>query len=152
MRPRPRTALPMTDLLEAKDRNARGRGQGHRRKCSQEKIFFRRSPKKRSSKYFFLVLELHSRGVYVQAYADDLEVLVTGADMLCIRGMAQKATHITANWASEQELQFSSKKTEGLPFTHNRNCLQKFGEMLAEMHKSACRNLETLLLFFSLCC
>ena len=120
-RPRPRTALPTTDLLEAKDRNARGQGQGHRCKCSQKKFFFRRSPKKRSSKYFFLVLELHSRGVYVQAYADDLVVLVTGADMLCIRGMTQKATHIAANWASEQELQFSSKKTEGLLFTHNRN-------------------------------
>ena len=28
------------------------------------------------------VLELRSRGFYVQAYADDLAVLVTGADML----------------------------------------------------------------------
>ena len=33
-RPRPRTALPRTDPLEAKDRNARGQGQGHRNKCS----------------------------------------------------------------------------------------------------------------------
>ena len=38
-----------------------------------------------------LLLELHSQGFYVQAYADDLAVLVTGADMLWIRGMAQKA-------------------------------------------------------------
>ena len=52
--PRPRTALPRTDSLEAKDRNARG--QRHRRKCSPKKrsskVFFRRSPKKRSSKFF----------------------------------------------------------------------------------------------------
>ena len=34
-RPRPRTAFPRTDPLEAKDRNARG--QGHNRKCSQKK-------------------------------------------------------------------------------------------------------------------
>ena len=41
-RPRPRTAFPRTDTLEAKDRNVRG--QGHKRKCSQ---------KKRSSQKFF---------------------------------------------------------------------------------------------------
>ena len=29
-----------------------------------------------------LLLELRSRGFYVQAYADDLAILVTGADML----------------------------------------------------------------------
>ena len=56
--PRPRTAFPRTDTLEAKDRNARG--QGHKRKCSPKKSssqkFFRRSPKKkekRSSQKFF---------------------------------------------------------------------------------------------------
>ena len=42
--PRPRTAFPRTEPLEAKDRNARGQGQGHRRKRSQKKkvlkIFF----------------------------------------------------------------------------------------------------------------
>ena len=68
-----------------------------------------------------LLLELRSRGFYVQAYADDLAVLVTGADMLWIRGMAQKAKNLAANWALEQELQFSSKKTEGVLFTHKRN-------------------------------
>ena len=36
-RPRPRTALPRTDPLEAKDRNARGQGQGHKRKCFPKK-------------------------------------------------------------------------------------------------------------------
>ena len=51
-RPRPRTAFPRTDTLEAKDRNARGQGQGprtqkifeakakdqgHKRKCSPKK-------------------------------------------------------------------------------------------------------------------
>ena len=61
-----------------------------------------------------LLLELRSRGFYVQAYADDLAVLVTGADMLWIRGMAQKARNIAENCALEQELQFSCKK--------NRDC------------------------------
>ena len=67
------------------------------------------------------MLELRCRGFYVQAYADDLAVLVSGADMLWIRGMAQKAINVTANWASEQELQFSSKKTEIVLFTHKGN-------------------------------
>ena len=68
-----------------------------------------------------LLLDLRSRGFYVQAYADDLAVLVTGADMVWIRRMAQKAINIVATWASDQELQFSSKKTEIILFTHKRN-------------------------------
>ena len=68
-----------------------------------------------------LMLELRRRGFYVQANANDLAVLVTGADILWIRGMAQKAINIAANWASKQELQFSSKKTRIVLFTHNRN-------------------------------
>ena len=68
-----------------------------------------------------MLLELRSQGFYVQAYADDLAVLVTGADMLWIRGMAQKAINIAENCALEQELQFSCKKTEIVLFTHKRN-------------------------------
>ena len=68
-----------------------------------------------------LLQELRSRGFYVQAYADDLAVLVIGAGMLGIRVMTQKAINIAANWASEQELQFSSKKTEIVLFSHKRN-------------------------------
>ena len=34
--------------------------------------------------------------------------------------MAQKAINIAANWASEQELQFSSKETKIVLFTHKR--------------------------------
>ena len=41
-------------------------------------------------------------------------MLVNGADMLWISGMAQ-------NWTSEHELQFSSKKAEIVLFTHRRN-------------------------------
>ena len=67
------------------------------------------------------LLELCSRGFYIQAYADDLAVLFTGADMLWIRGMPQKAINIAANWALEQKLQLSSKKTEIVLFTHKRN-------------------------------
>ena len=71
-------------MLEAKAKD-----QGHRRKCSpKKKIFFRRSQKTiRSSKNILLVLELLRRDFYVQAYADDLALLVTGADMLWIRGI-----------------------------------------------------------------
>ena len=52
--PRPRTAFPRTDTLEAKDRNARDQGQGpkdtsasalQKKRFSQK--FFRRSPKKK---------------------------------------------------------------------------------------------------------
>ena len=57
-----------------------------------------------------LLLELRSRVFYVQASVDDLAVLVTGADVICMRGMVQKAISIAANWASQQELQYSSKK------------------------------------------
>ena len=68
-----------------------------------------------------LLLELRSRGFYVQAYANDLAVLVTGADMLWIRDMVQKAINIATNRALKQELQFSSKKPEIILFTHKRN-------------------------------
>ena len=67
------------------------------------------------------MLELRSRGFYVQAYADDLAVLAPGADTFWTRGMAQKAINIAANWASEEELQFSSKKAKIVLFTHKRN-------------------------------
>ena len=54
-RPRPRTAFPRTDTLEAKDRNARSQGQGHKRLCSpkkkKEKVFTK-SFYKRSTKIF----------------------------------------------------------------------------------------------------
>ena len=35
--------------------------------------------------------------------------------------MAQKAINIATNWALDQELQFSSKKTAIILFTHKRN-------------------------------
>ena len=104
---------PRTGMLEAKDH-------GHRRNCSQKKkIFFSGDLQKKVFKK--LLLELRSTGFYVQAYADDLAVLVLGIDMLWIRGMAQKAINIAANWASEHELQFSCKKTEIVLFTLKRN-------------------------------
>ena len=48
-------------------------------------------------------------------------MLVTGADMLWIRGMAQKAINIATNWALDQKLQFSSEKTEIILFTFKWN-------------------------------
>ena len=61
---------------------------------TQAQVFSKKKKKKRSSKKFLLVQELRSRSFYVQAYADDLAVLVTGADMLWIRDMAQKAINV----------------------------------------------------------
>ena len=102
-RPRPRTKDTSASVLQKKEKN------------------FRRSPKKNGvQKFFFLLLDLCSKCFYVQAYADDLAVLVTGANMLWIRDMAQKAINIAANWASQQELQFSSKATKIVVFTHKR--------------------------------
>ena len=50
--PRPRTAFPRTDTLEAMDRNARG--QGHKRKCSpKKKRLGDLKKKKKSSQKFF---------------------------------------------------------------------------------------------------
>ena len=43
-----------------------------------------------------MLLKLSGRIFYVQSYADDLAVLVTGADMIWIRAMAQKAINIFA--------------------------------------------------------
>ena len=62
LRPRPRTAFPRTDPLEAKDRNARGQGQGPRtqpqgfskKKKTSSKKFFRQSLIYRRSQNFCL--------------------------------------------------------------------------------------------------
>ena len=68
-------------MLEAKD-------QRHRRQFS---------PKKRFSKKFLLVPALRSWGFCVQAYADDLAVLVTVPDVLWIRGIYRNFTVIYRN-------------------------------------------------------
>ena len=81
-----------------------------------------------------LLLELRSRNFYVHAYTDDLAMLVTDADMLWIRGMAQKERNIAANWASEQEIQFSRKKTEIVLFTHKTG--SRFGFLVNEWFKT----------------
>ena len=67
-----------------------------------------------------LLEEYIKRGIYVQAYADDLAILVSGHEMTWVRGMAQKAINIAVKWATKQELLFSSKKTEVVLFTHKR--------------------------------
>ena len=53
-------------------------------------------------------------------YADDVAILVTGTNMLWVKGRAQKALNIASNWAHNQELQFSSEKTETVLFTNKR--------------------------------
>ena len=65
-----------------------------------------------------LLVDLRNRGFHVQAYADDVAILVTGTNMLWIKGRAQKALNIPSNWALNQEPQFSSKKTEIVLFTN----------------------------------
>ena len=67
-----------------------------------------------------LLVDLRNRGFHVQAYADDVAILVTGTNMLWIKGRAQKALNIASNWAHNQELLFSSKKTEIVLFTNKR--------------------------------
>jgi len=67
-----------------------------------------------------LLLELRSKDFHVQAYADDLAILFTGTNTIWIRGRAQKAINIAANWSFKQTLQFSSKKIEVVLFTHQR--------------------------------
>ena len=67
-----------------------------------------------------LLIDLRNRGFHVQGYADDVAILVTGTYMLWIKGRALKALNIASNWAHNQELQFSSKKTEIVLFTNNR--------------------------------
>ena len=65
-------------------------------------------------------MDLRNRGFHVQAYADDVAILVTGTNMMWIKVRAQKALNIASNWALNQELQFSSKKTEIVLFTNKR--------------------------------
>ena len=48
-RPRPRTAFPRADTLEAKDRNARGQGQGPR---IQAQVLSKKKKKRSSQKFF----------------------------------------------------------------------------------------------------
>ena len=57
-----------------------------------------------------LLVELRSRSSYVLAYADDLAVLVIGADMLWIRGMAQKAISNPANWLWNKSYHLAARK------------------------------------------
>ena len=67
--PRPRTALPRTDPLEAKDKNARG--QGHKRKCS---------PKKKVFKNFFQAFSSKTR--FLKFFSGDLQNFNNSKKML----------------------------------------------------------------------
>ena len=44
-----------------------------------------------------LLVNLRNRGFHVQAYADDAATLVTGTNMLWIKGRAQKALNMASN-------------------------------------------------------
>ena len=84
-RPRPRTAFPRTDTLEAKDRNVRGQGQGPRTlaqaffKKKNSKNFFqaisKRGKQKRSSQIFREVF-----GVFLHNLKNEQIHTIVGAD------------------------------------------------------------------------
>ena len=82
-RPRPRTALPRTDPIEAKDRNARGPGQGHRRKCSPNKkglkIFFQAISKKGKQKESLQIFREIS-GVFLYNFKNEQIPTIVGTD------------------------------------------------------------------------
>ena len=65
-RPRPRTAFPRTDTLEAKDRNARGQGQGPR---TQAQVL---SKKKRSLQKFFQAISKKKKKGLHKNFSGDL--------------------------------------------------------------------------------
>ena len=67
-----------------------------------------------------LLIDLRNRGFHEQVYADEVAILITGTSMLWIKGRAQKALNIASDWAHNQELPFSSKKTEIVLFTNKR--------------------------------
>ena len=69
-----------------------------------------------------------NKGFHVQAYADDVAILVTDTVMLGIEGRAQKAVNIATNYASTQDIQFSSKMTETVLLTNKRKSV--FGHQL----------------------
>ena len=52
----------------------------------------------------FLLVDLRNKDFHKQAYADDVAILVTGTNMLWIKGRAQKALNIASNWALNHEL------------------------------------------------
>ena len=90
-----------------------------------------------------LLVDLRNRGFHVQAYADEVAILVTGTNMLWIKGRAQKALNIASNWAHNQELQFSSKKTEIVLFTNKRK--PDFGTLRLNGHQLEISKEATLL-------
>ena len=66
------------------------------------------------------MVDLCNIGFPVRAYADDAAILVTGTNMLWIKGRAQKALNIASNGAHNHELQFSRMKIEIALFTNKR--------------------------------
>ena len=87
--PRPRTQKKKSEA-KAKDSPSKDRpSRRQEQECSRPRSRTQRKCSNKSlPKKILLVLELRSRGFYVQAYADDLAVLVTGTDLLWIRDMA----------------------------------------------------------------
>lgn len=67
-----------------------------------------------------LLREYEAQNIYAQAWADDLAPLAEGTDEVQVRRRAQKIVDIAERWAHENEMQFSSSKTEVVVFTHRR--------------------------------
>ena len=90
-----------------------------------------------------MLVDLRNRGFHVQAYADDLAISITGTNMLWIKGRAQKALNIASNWAHNQELQFSNKKTKIVLFINKRK--PDFGTYRLNGHQRKISEEATLL-------
>ena len=67
-----------------------------------------------------LLLKLEREGIYNQAYADDLALLIPSSSEVYLRCRAQQALNIATEWANINGLQFSEKKTEIVLFSHKR--------------------------------
>ena len=79
-RPRPSTAFPRTDTLEAKDRNARGQGQGPRTQAqvlSKKKNFFSGDLQNRKKKVFSKIFQAISKKKKKKVFTENFQAIST---------------------------------------------------------------------------
>ena len=56
-------------------------------------------------------------GCQIQAFADDVLLLVSGEDTICVQDAANRALQAISNWGDSVKLTFSPTKTQAVPFT-----------------------------------
>ena len=75
-RPRPRTAFPRIDTLEAKDRNARGQGQGPRTQAQVLAKKFSGDLQKKKKKFFTKIFQaISTKNVFQKIFQAPLRIL-----------------------------------------------------------------------------